>query len=138
MAASAAPTPWNRPPPSINDFRWWDEFFLTVSRPLTKDDAAIIHQTKYSGEPHHGKMHTLLVPALEESFSRLDEPRFKKSPGSETLKTVSFSCAQTTHFHQVRRIQRNRPRTVATILSLPRKETIACQIEVLTYKVERH
>ncbi len=108
MAATAALTPWNRPPPSIDNFRWWDEIFLTPSRPLTSKDATIVHQTKYSGEPHHGKMHTLLVPALEESFSRLDEPRLKKSPGSETLKTVSFSCPQTTHFHQVRRIRQNR------------------------------
>ena len=88
MAASAAPTPWNRPPPSFDDFRWWDEIFLMISRPQMSDDATIVHRTKYSGEPHHGKMHTLLVPALKESFSCLDEPRFKKSPGSETLKTV--------------------------------------------------
>jgi len=110
MAASAAPTPWNRPPPSINDFRWWDEIYLTLYCPLTSKDATIVHRTKYSGEPHHGKMHTLLVPAPEESYSRLDEPRFKKRPVSETLRTVSFLCPQTTHFHQVRRIRRNRPK----------------------------
>jgi hypothetical protein len=78
MAASTAPTPWNRPPPSVNDFRWWDEFFLKLSRPLTSEDAPTVHRTKYSGDPHHGKVHTLLVPALEELFSRLDEPRLKK------------------------------------------------------------
>jgi hypothetical protein len=82
--------------------------FLTLSRPLTSKDGAIVYQMKYLGEPHHGKMHTLLVPALEESFSRLDEPRLKKSPGSETLTTVSFTCPQTTHFRQVCRIRRNR------------------------------
>ena len=90
MAATAAPTPWNRSPPSIDDFRWWDEIFLKLSCPLLSEDVTIVHRTKYSGEPHHGKMHTLLVPAPKKSFSRLDEPRFKKSPGSETLKTVSF------------------------------------------------
>ena len=106
MAASAAPTPWNRPPPSVDDFRWWDEIFLKLSRPLTSKDA-IVHRMKYSGEPHHGKMHTILVPALEEFFSCLDEPRLKKIPGSETLETASLSCPQTTHFHQVRRIRQN-------------------------------
>jgi hypothetical protein len=64
--------------------------FLTLSRPLTSKDGAIVYQMKYLGEPHHGKMHTLLVPALKEFFSRLDEPQLKKSPGSETLKTASF------------------------------------------------
>ena len=109
MAATAAPTPWNRSPSSIDDFRWWDEIVFMLSCPLTSKDATIVHRTKYSGEPFHGKLHTLLVPAHEHSISRLDEPCFKKSPGSETLNTVSFSCPQTTHFHQVRRIQRTRP-----------------------------
>jgi len=108
MAASAAPTPWIRSPPSIDDFRWWDEIFLKLSRPLTSEDATIVHRTKYSGEPHHGKLQTLLVPTLEEFVSRLDEPCLKQSPGSETLKTASFSCPQTTHFHQVRHIQQTR------------------------------
>ncbi len=79
---------------------------MKLSRPLTSEEAAIIHQTKYSCEPPHG----VLVPALKELVSHLDEPRFKKSPGSETLKTVSFSCPQTTHFHRVHRIRQNRPR----------------------------
>ena len=74
MAAPAAPTPWNRPPPSIGDFRWWEEDFLKLSRPLTSKEATIVHQRKYLCEPPHG----LLVPALEELFSHLDEPRFKK------------------------------------------------------------
>ena len=108
MATSTAPTPWNLPPPSIDDFRWWDEIFLTLSHPLTSKDATIVHRTKYLGEPHHGKMHTLLVPALEEFFSRLDEPRLKKSPSSETLNLASFPCPQTTHSHQVHRIRQNR------------------------------
>jgi len=108
MAASAAPTPWNCPPPSVDKFRWWDEIFLKLSLPVMSKDATIIHRTKNWGEPHHGKMHTLLVPALKEFFSRLDEPRLKKSPSSETLNLASFPCPQTTHSHQVRRIRQNR------------------------------
>ena len=108
MAASAAPTPWNRPPPSIDDLRWWDEIFLKLCLPVMSEDATIVHRMTDSGEPHHGKMHTLLVPALEEFFSCLDEPRLKKSLSSETLKTASFPCSQTTHSHQVRRIRQNR------------------------------
>ena len=111
MAASAAPTPWNRPPPSVDDFRWWDEIFLKLTRPLTSKDALTVHQTKHLGEPHNGQVHTLLVPTLEKLFSRLDEPRLIKSPGSETLKTTSFSCPQTTHFHHFRRIRRSRLKT---------------------------
>ena len=95
------------PPPSVNDFRWRDDY-LKLSCPVTSKDVTIVHRTKYSGEPHHGKMHTLLVPALEEFLSRLDEHCLKKSLGSETLKTASFSSPQTTHSHQVRRIQQNR------------------------------
>jgi hypothetical protein len=106
MAASAAPTPWNRPPPSIGDFRWWDEIYLKPSSQITGVDATIVYHTKYSCEPPHG----VLVPALKELVSHLDVPHSKKSPGSETLKTVFFSCPQTTHFHRVRRIRRNRPR----------------------------
>ena len=107
MATFATPTPWNHPPPSVNDFRWRDDY-LKLSRPVTSKDVTIVHRTKYSGEPHHGKMHTLLVPALKEFLSRLDEHCLKKSPGSETLKTASFLSPQTTHSHQVRRIQQNR------------------------------
>ena len=106
MAASAAPTPWNRPPPSIGDFRWWDEIYLKPSSQITGVDATIVYHTKYSCEPPHG----VLVPALKELVSHLDVPHSKKSPGSETLKTLFFSCPQTTHFHRVRRIRRNRPR----------------------------
>ena len=121
MAATAPPTPWNHSLPSIGDFRWWDEIFLKLSYPLTSEDATIVHRTKYSGEPFHGKLHTLLVPALEEMDYRLEEPRFKKSPCSETLKTASFSCPRTIHFHQVRRIRQNRLKNKRNNPILPSK-----------------
>jgi len=90
MASSTAPTPWNCPPPSVDNFRWWDDFFLMFSCLLMSKDAPIAHQTKSSGEPHHGKVNTFLVPALEELFSCIDEPCLKKNPGSKTLKTAFF------------------------------------------------
>ena len=110
MAASAAPTPWNRPPPSIGDFRWWEEDFLKLSRPLTSEEAPIVHRTKYAGEPPHG----LLVPAFKELSFCLDEPCFKKRQGRETKKTASISCPQTTLFHQNSRIRRHRPKNCST------------------------
>ena len=58
--------------------------------------------------------HGLLVPALDELFSHLDEPRFKKRQGSETLKTADTSCPQTTHFHRNSRIRRHRPKNCST------------------------
>jgi hypothetical protein len=57
-------------------------------------------------------MQAFLVPALELLFSRLDAPSFKKSPGDKTLKTSSFSQPQTTHFHSICRIRRNRLETL--------------------------
>jgi hypothetical protein len=107
MAASSAPTPWNHPPPSVDDVRWWDNIFLNLSCPLENEEMPKVHRQKYSGEPHHGETHAFLVPALELLFSRQDAPIFKKSPGDETLKTSSFLQQQTTHFHHVRRIRHN-------------------------------
>ena len=49
MAAPAAPTPWNRPPPSVDDFRWWDEIFLKLPLPVMSKDATIVHRMKDSG-----------------------------------------------------------------------------------------
>ena len=83
---------------------------MKLSRPLTSEEATIVHRTKYSCEPPHG----LLVPALAELSSRMDEPSFKKRRGSETLKTASISCLQTTHFHQDSRIRRHRPKNYST------------------------
>ena len=110
MAASAAPTPWNRPPPSMGDFRWWDEIYLKPSRPLSSGEATIVHLTTPSFELPHG----LLVSALEGLVSRLDEPCFKKSPGDGTLKLSFVSCLQTTHFHRDSRIRQHRPKNCRT------------------------
>jgi hypothetical protein len=112
MAASSAPTLWNRPPTSVDNSRWWDNIFLKFSRPLANNETPKVHWQKYSGEPHHGETHAFLVPALELLFSRLDAPSFKKSPGDKTLKTSSFSQPQTTHFHHIRHICRNRLETL--------------------------
>jgi len=106
MAASAAPTPWNRSPPSISDFRWWDEIFLKPSSPIASGDATTVHRTMSSCELPHD----LLVSALEGLVSRLDEPRFKKSPGNETIKPSFVSGPQTTHFHRDSCSRRNRPK----------------------------
>ena len=104
MAASAAPASWNCPPP-------WEEDFLKLSRPLTSEEATIVHRMKYSCEPPHG----LLVPTREELFSHLDEPGFNKRQGSETLKTASsISCPQTTLFHRDSRIRQHHPKNYST------------------------
>jgi hypothetical protein len=125
MAASAAPTTWNRS--SIGDFRWWDEIFLKPSSPIASGDATTVHGTMSLYELPHD----LLVSALEGLVYRLDEPRFKKSPGDETLKTSFVSGPQTTYFHQDRCSQRNRPKN-SRIKPIPP----FCQIEVvLTSKV---
>ena len=83
---------------------------MKPSRPLTSGEATIVHRTTSSCELPHG----LLVSALEGLVSRLDEPRFKKSPGNETLKSSFVSCPQTTHFHRDSRIRRHRPKTCST------------------------
>ena len=107
MAASAAPTPWNCPHPSIGDFRWWDEIYLKPSSPIASVDATTVLRPMTSCELPHD----LLVSALEGLVSSLDEPCFKTSPGNETLKTSFDSGPQTTHFHRTSCSRRHRPKT---------------------------
>jgi hypothetical protein len=109
MAASAAPTPWNCLPPSVDNFRWWDNIFLNFLCLISHDKTPKVHRQFFSEEPHHGKMHVVLVPVLKWLFSCLEPPSVKKIPGEKTLKTSPFLQPQTIHFHHShRRIQRNR------------------------------
>ena len=82
-AASAAPTPWNRPPPSIGDFRWWDEVFLKPISPIASVDRTTVHRLMTLCEIPHDP----LVSAHESLVPCLNKPCFKTSPGNETLKT---------------------------------------------------
>ena len=106
MAASVAPTPWNRFPSTISDFRWWDEIFLNPASPIASGDATTVHGTMSLYELPHDP----LVSALEGLVDRLDEPHFKKSPGDDTLKTSFLLGPQTTHFHRDSCSQQNRPK----------------------------
>jgi hypothetical protein len=99
MAASAAPTPWNRLPPYVNDFRWWDTIFLKFSHPFTINEMPLVRWQKNLAEPRNGKMHAPLVPALEFPFSCLATTSVKTSPGVETLKSIYFPPPSTTHFY---------------------------------------
>ena len=106
MAASAAPTPWNRPPPSIGDFRWWDEIYLKPSSRIASVEATTVPRTMTLCELPQ----VLLVSAVEGLVSCLDEPRFKTSPCNETLKTSVVSGPRTTHFPRDSCSQSNRPK----------------------------
>ncbi len=106
MAAPAAPTPWNRPPPSIDNFRWWDSIFLNCSGPLTTNETPKIHRKRFSAESHHGKTHKSLVPMLEESFPYLFSS-FKKVQVDGKLKTSHFHQPQNAHHHRFRRLRSN-------------------------------
>ncbi len=105
MAAPAAPTPWNRLPPSDNDFRWWDNIFLKFSLPGLIDETPTVHKKKLA-KPHHGKTHELLVPTLKVSFPTINAASFAKVQGDETLtKKSSFHSPQTTLYRSIRRNQ---------------------------------
>jgi hypothetical protein len=106
MAASAAPTPWNCPPPSIDNFRWWDNIFLNFSGPLMTNETPKIRRKRFLAEPHHGKTHKSLVPALEESFPYLFSS-FEKVQVDGTLKTSHFHQPQNAHHHRFCRIRSN-------------------------------
>ncbi len=106
MAASTAPTPWNRLPPSVDDFRWWDTIFLNFSHPFTIDKTPLVRRQKNLAGPRNGKTHAPLVPVLELPFSCLATTSDKTSPGEETLKSIYFPSPSTTHFHHFRRNQR--------------------------------
>jgi hypothetical protein len=103
MATSAAPTPWNHPPPIVDDFRWWDNIFLKFPQSTMLDDSPEEHQQKFLAVAQHGEMHAFLVPALNPLLSCLDPPSVKKAHRQETLKTSSFSQPQTTHFFCIHR-----------------------------------
>jgi hypothetical protein len=103
MAAPSAPTPWNRLPLLVEDFRWWDNIFLKYSLLESSDETPTAHK-KNSAEHHHGKTHELLVPTLEVSFPTLKAASFTTVQGDETLKKSLFHSPQTT---QSRRIHRN-------------------------------
>jgi hypothetical protein len=134
MAASAAPTPWNRFPSTISNFRWCDEFFLKPASPIASGDATTVHGTMSLYELPHDS----LVSALERLADRLDEPRFKKSPGDETLKTSFLSGPQTPISTKKAAADEIAQRALVSSLSPPRTVTILCQIEVvLTCKVVR-
>jgi hypothetical protein len=95
MAAPAAPTPWNRLPPSANDFRWWDNIFLKFSLPGSSDETPTVHK-QISAKPHHGKTYQLLVPTLEATFPTINAASFANVQGDETQKKSSFHSPQTT------------------------------------------
>jgi hypothetical protein len=102
MAASAAPTPWNRLPPSANDFRWWDNIFLSFSFSVTFEEMPTVHRKNFLAEPHHGKTHELLVPALKVSFPSINASSFAKVQGDETLRTSVFHSPRTTQSCRIR------------------------------------
>jgi hypothetical protein len=95
MAAPAAPTPWNRLPPLLNDFRWWDDIFLKFSLLESSDETPTAHK-KNLAEPHHGKTHEVLVPTLEVSFPTINAASCTTVQGDETLKKLLFHSPQTT------------------------------------------
>ena len=103
MAAPSAPSPWNRLPPPVDDFRWWDNIFLNFSLPGWLDETPIVHK-KNSAEPLHGHTHELLVPMLDVSFPTTNAASFTMVQGDKTLKKSSFHSSQNT---QSRRIRRN-------------------------------
>jgi hypothetical protein len=77
MATSAAPTPWNHPPPLVDDFRWWDSIFLKFPRSTMLDDLPEEHQRKFLAVAQHGETHVFLVPMLNLLLSRPDTPSVK-------------------------------------------------------------
>ena len=79
---------------------------MKLSCPLTSKEVTIVHRMRDLCVLPHG----LLVPALNELFSCLDETRM----GSKTLKTANNSCPQTTNFHQNSRIRQHPPKNCST------------------------
>ena len=106
MAASAARTPWNHLPPSVDNFRWWDTIFLNFSHPFTINKTPLVRRQKNLAGPRNGKTYAPLVPALELPFSCLAMTSNETSPGEETLKSIYFPPPSTTHFHHFCRNQR--------------------------------
>ncbi len=91
MAASTTPTPWNRLPPPVDNFRWWDNIFLQFPWSPTLDNLPEEHQRKFLAAAQHGETHMFLVPVLKPLLSHLDASSVKKADEQETLKISSFS-----------------------------------------------
>jgi hypothetical protein len=71
------------------------------------DETPKIPRKRFLAEPHHGKTHESLVPALKESFSYLGVSSFKKVQVDGTLKTSHSHQPQSAHHHRFRRIRSN-------------------------------
>jgi hypothetical protein len=156
MATSTAPTPWNRLPPSIDNFRWWDNIFLNFSSPLTTNKTPKIHRKRFLAEPHHGKTHKLLVPALKESFPYLFSS-YKKVQVDGTLKhlistnhkthittasaasvAISSRTAMSTTPYSTNTLYLLRWESISYPSNRPSIRTIVRKIERLNYLVEVH
>ena len=95
MAAPSAPSPWNRPPPLVDDFRWWDNIFLNSSLPCWLDEAPSVHK-KNSAEVRHGETQDLLVHKLERYFLVTKAASFAVVQVDETLKKPTLLTTQNT------------------------------------------
>ncbi len=102
MAAPSAPSPWNHPPPSIDDFRWWDNIFLNFSLPDWLKETHMVHK-KNLALFLNGHTHELLVSKLKRSFSTANAARFAMPQEDETLKKTQIHPPQNTQPRCIRR-----------------------------------
>ena len=96
MASSTTPTPWNHPPPLVDNFRWWDTIFLNLPCPPKSNEPPNSHGRSYLVAPCHGKTHEVLVPTFGFPSSCLDVSSAKTFAGKGTLKTSAMFPPQPT------------------------------------------
>ena len=99
MALSAASTPWYCPPPSVNNIRGWDEFFLNSpqSSPFDRLDFNLNFVVPSNS---HGQNHPTLGFTPEILFHRAGLPSLLAS-SRKTLKTSIFYHPCTTFSHKL-------------------------------------
>jgi hypothetical protein len=97
MAISAAPTPWYRPPPFINDIRGWDNFFLNSPR-STPSDRRNFGSDFLVPPKSHGQKQPTLASTPEIFFFCKNSPCLLAS-SRKTLETSLFYATGTTNFH---------------------------------------
>jgi hypothetical protein len=87
MASSAAPTPWNRPPPLVDNFRWWETIFLNLPQPPRLYKPTIGNGGSFLAAPLHGKTRVVLVSIFKLPSYCVDASSIGAFAGTGTLET---------------------------------------------------
>jgi hypothetical protein len=98
MALSATPTPWYRPPPFVNNIRWWNDFFLNFPHPLVSDKLNDFPD-ELAPLKTHGQAHSTLGSIPKIFFGLAHVLGISSTSSSEALKLPASLHLHSTNFN---------------------------------------